>query len=254
MKNIALINRNLHDLNPLIVGEEACCPCHKFGPAIRNYTLIHFVSKGKGTFTREGVDYEVRAGEAFIIREGEITTYIADEKEPWTYNWVCFDGELSHSFNELPAVVPVPRNWAREMLDACENDGMKEYRIAALLFEMYAEMLSKKKPQNHYVRRVKNYIDNMYMQKITVEGLAQMLNMDRRYLSRLFKSKIGKSIQEYIISVRIDEAKRRLDSGSSVFEAAVLCGYEDVCNFSKMFKRLTGKCPKAYKQSQQKMR
>ena len=129
------------------------------------------------------------------------------------------------------------------MLNACEGDGMGEYRIAALLFEMYAELFATQKPQNHYVRRVKNYINALYMQPLRVEEIAEKLNLDRRYLSRLFKEKTGITVQEYLIEVRLNEAKKQLENGSSVSQAAQLSGYEDVCNFSKMFKARFGISP-----------
>ncbi len=247
MRDVVLINRHFRDLNPLSVGEEYCASGHRFGPAVRNYTLIHFVLKGQGTFIRENRSYAVHAGEAFVIRPEEVTTYMADESDPWYYQWVGFDGELSARFAQLPPVLTYSKNWTEDMLSASENDGMLEYRIAALLFGMCTEFFAVQKPQNHYVRRVKNYIDTLYMQPLRVEEIADKMNLDRRYLSRLFKTKTGETIQEYLIRVRIEEAKRRLSAGASVAEAAQLSGYEDICNFSKMFKRITGVTPKNWR-------
>ncbi len=247
MKDLVLVNRHFHDLNPLIVGEEHCEPGHHYGPSVRNYTLIHFVVTGEGTFTRGGVTYHLGAGEAFIIRPNEVTTYVADEKNPWYYQWVGFDGALTANFEGLPPVVHYSQNWVEKMLEAYENDGMYEYHIAALLFEMCTEFFADQKPQNHYVRRVKNYINTLYMQHIRVEEIADKMNLDRRYLSRLFKEKTGLSVQEYLIAVRMNEAKKHLESGASVARAAQLAGYEDVCNFSKMFKRTFGVSPGNWK-------
>ena len=81
------------------------------------------------------------------------------------------------------------------------------------------------------------------MQDLRVEEIADKMNLDRRYLSRIFKEKTGQTVQEYLISVRMEAAKQQLVRGASVNEAAKLSGYEDVCNFSKMFKRLFGVSP-----------
>ena len=237
-----LMNRNFFDLNPLNVGEEDCAPGHRYGPAVRSYTLIHFVRSGEGTFLSGGEIYTVHAGEAFLIRPDEVTLYYASEENPWSYSWIGFDGALSARFAELPPVFPC-RNFGKEILAACENDGMSEYRIASVLFSMYAEFFAMEKPHNHYVRKVKNYINTQYMQPVYVEEIADRMNLDRRYLSRLFKEKTGQTVQEYLILVRLEAAKKQLLRGATVAEAAQLSGYDDVCNFSKMFKKELGISP-----------
>jgi AraC-like DNA-binding protein len=97
------------------------------------------------------------------------------------------------------------------------------------------------------VRRVKDFIRAAYMQNIRVEQIAETMNLDRRYLSRLFKEKTGQSVKEYLSDVRMEEAKRYLKTGVSVTECAHLTGYDDVCNFSKMFKKHTGISPRRFK-------
>ena len=248
MRDLTLINRSLRDLNPLIVGEEDCAPGHPYGPAVRPYTLIHFVRSGEGCFTRGGVTYTLHAGQAFLICPDEVTFYCASEENPWSYSWVGFDGALSRRFGELPPVFDYTRNWAEEMLAAFENDGMSEYRMASLLLLMYAELFATQKPHNHYVRRVKNYIDTRYMQAVHVEEIAEQMNLDRRYLSRLFKEKTGHTVQEYLIFVRMEAAKTQLLKGATVLQAAQLSGYEDVCNFSKIFKKVLGMSPGHWRQ------
>ncbi len=245
--DITIINRHLKDLNPLVLGEESCSPSHSYGPMARKYTLIHFVYHGHGTFYRGGVSYEVYKGEAFIIRPGEITTYYASEDDPWYYRWIGFDGELSKKFAKLPPVFPFTTDWADEMLSLDFDTGVFEYAIAAKLYMMYSEFFADKKHKSDYVGSVKSYVNALYMQQIRVKEIAEKMNLDRRYLSRIFKAKVGKSIQEYIISVRMEEAKKLLEKGYSVAETAQLCGYDDTCNFSKMFKREFGVSPGRWK-------
>ena len=108
---------------------------------------------------------------------------------------------------------------------------------------MYAEFFASQKHSNHYIKRVKNYVQTMYMHPLRVENIAQMVNLDRRYLSRVFKERVGCSIQEYIIEVRMEQAKQHLERGVTVAQTAQLCGYDDVSNFSKMFKKYTGMTP-----------
>lgn len=53
-KQILLVNRHWHDVNPVDCGWEACKPGHAFGPAARFYWLLHYVVQGRGTFTAGG--------------------------------------------------------------------------------------------------------------------------------------------------------------------------------------------------------
>lgn len=59
-------------------GREDCEKGHFFGPAVRSHQLIHFVLKGKGIYRTEYGEYEIKEGEAFLIRPGEVTYYRAD--------------------------------------------------------------------------------------------------------------------------------------------------------------------------------
>jgi YesN/AraC family two-component response regulator len=183
-----------------------------------------------------------------LILPNEITTYSASKTDPWHYRWIGFDGALSESFTALPPVFSYSTDWAKEMLEANHEGGVFEYIIAAKLFLMYAEFFADKKHKNDYVSTVIDYISALYMQEIRVEDIAKKMNLDRRYLSRIFKQRTGKSIQEHLISVRMDEAKKLLKSGHSVIGAAKLCGYDDVCNFSKMFKKSVGVSPGKWKE------
>ena len=251
MGEVFLTNRNFKDLNPIIFGHEECSSGKSFGPAIRKYTLIHYVEQGCGKLFKNGEEYDVRAGEAFIILPNEITFYQADKEDPWTYRWIGFDGTLSEKYKDIPPVVPV----SNEIFPNIDQDPtevpMVEYILASQLFSMTATLLSGVKHKNHYVRQVKNYISSCYMQDMSIGKLADHLRLDRRYLSRLFKEKTGETIQDYLTRVRMEEARRLLSLGQSVSEAASLCGYTDTCNFSKMFKKYFGTSPNNLKKRSQ---
>lgn len=249
--DLALVNRHLGDLNPLLLGYEDCTPGHSFGPAVRQYTLIHYVRSGKGKIYKGDAIYEAHAGEAFLILPHEVVTYTADGEDPWSYRWIGFDGALSERFATLPTIFPLSEKWLREMI-LCVSDELCEYRIAAVLLRMYATLFAPEEEANDYVRQVRDYIRAAYMQDIHVEEIADRMNLNRRYLSRLFKARTGKTVQDYLIDVRMSEAKKLLAQNRSVAEAAVLCGYQDVFNFSKMFKRRFGISPRQWWQLKQK--
>ena len=249
--NLLLTDRKLLDLNPLVAGEERCAPGHSFGPAVRKYTLIHYVLRGKGTLYARGGAYPVGAGQAFVIAPEEVTTYTADTQDPWHYRWIGFNGALSFRFSQLPPVLNLPETFFGRMMHLPNQNATAEYLLAGELFSLYAYLFADSPSGSPHVHRVENYIRSNYMHPISVEQLARDLNLDRRYLSRLFKEKNGMSIQEFLVRVRLEEAQRLLLRGCSVKESARLAGYEDVSNFSKMFKKHIGKTPASLRPSRE---
>ncbi len=248
--DVLLTNRHFAELNPIIMGAERCNGGHRFGPAVRGYTLLHYVVSGRGVFCNEQGRYPVKAGEVFRILPGEVTVYQADEEDPWNYRWIGFDGSLATRFAELPPVFALPPEAAASFSLEDADDGVAEYRIAAKLFRLYAELFSMGGKKSNYVRRVQDYIAASYMTRLRVEEIAAYMHLDRRYLSRIFREKLGQSIQEYILSVRMEEAAKLLTQGLRVGEVAERCGYSDAFLFSKLFKKQFGISPMHWKKQQ----
>ena len=77
------------------LGMERCAPGHRYGPAAREYTLIHCVFSGKGEFFADGKRYALGAGQGFLICPRMLASYRADEQDPWTYGWMGYSGALA---------------------------------------------------------------------------------------------------------------------------------------------------------------
>ena len=241
--SVALTNLQLQELNPVIAGRHRCKPGHRFGPHIRSYTLLHYVRSGKGTLYVGQKAYPVRAGQVFMILPGQVTTYEADQNDPWSYCWVGFDGALSASFTSLPPVFEVEEDAFLSIFPQDEQHN-PELWIAGGLYRLYARLFQPPKEENSHVQKVKNFIRTGYMDDLTVEGIADSISLDRRYLSRLFKEHTGSTIQQYLLHTRLEAADQYLRQGYSVQEAAALSGYRDVPNFSRMYKLHYGTAPK----------
>lgn len=242
-----VVNKGFKELNPLISGYEKCRAGHFFGPAIREYYLLHFVKSGKGIYKVGQKIHQVKSGQVFLIKPGEVTYYKADERGPWEYIWIGFDGNLSHKFASLPYVFEMNGRPFCDIFLAQDYKNCREEFLAAKLFEIYCELFeSKEKPKKEYVRQACDYIKANYANDISVKTIAELIGIERTYLSKIFKEKTRETVREYIINIRLDKARAFLENGSNVSEAARLCGYRDVFNFSKMFKKKYGVPPKKY--------
>jgi AraC-like DNA-binding protein len=241
MKKTMIIDQHFDDLNPISFGRLKCAPGHQYGPVIRDHVVIHYVENGQGVLYKNDAAYPVHKGQAFIIVKGERASYVADKNDPWEYRYIAFTGKLSSRYNSLPPVINVKDIIFPNVEEY--RDGVTEYVLAGQLFRLTAELFAEEKHSNQYVRKVKNLIKNTYMEELRIEQIAKEVSLDRRYLSRIFKKETGKTIQEYLLSTRMKYACIFLKDGRSVSECAALCGYSDLPNFSKMFKRTYGISP-----------
>lgn len=241
-----LENKHFKDFSPQDFGYQDCGPLHSFGPAIRNYYLIHYIEKGTGTFKNEHGEYKLKAGDAFLIRPGEVTVYTADAKNPWSYIWIGFTGDMASGFDDIPDTFQPDGSIFTETKTYPVS--LIEERLASSLFRLYCNLFEKSSSPD-YVNKVIGFINSRYMEEIRIEEIAGSLNLNRKYLSRIFKAKTGTTMQEYLINKRLTEARNLLEKGYNVGETATLCGYPDTFAFSKAFKAHFGQPPKAYKKT-----
>lgn len=244
-----LLNRNLQDLNPLFAGWSQCPPGQHIVPDHRHSTLIHYVIAGKGMFHLGSVSYNVHAGQAFIIFPGQVASYSADKDDPWQYCWIGFTGALAESFSSLSPVFDMPQDSFCNLKNMDPDDEGLVYHLAADLFSFYGKYLRSDSKRPNYVQMVADYIQASYTRPLTVQEIADHVGLNRYYLSRYFKNKTGRTIQEQILDVRLSEARRYLMLGYSVKETAGLCGYSAASIFSKLFKKEYDMSPSEFRES-----
>lgn len=93
------------------------------------------------------------------------------------------------------------------------------------------------------VRKVEEYINENFKQDIRLQALADLVGMTTTSFSRFFKLRTGRTVSDYIIDVRLGHAARMLaDSTTSVVEICYECGFNNVSNFNRIFKKRKG-CP-----------
>lgn len=238
----------LTDIIPLFIGYENCLPAHSFGPFARSSYLIHYVTSGKGVYERGGKKYTVKKGEAFIIYPDEATTYTADKENPWSYIWVAFEGSLASELLVLERpVVKIngePFYEVKNLVDTA--DYISAEKVASVIMQVFNDIFAVKNTRSNVITQIENYVKTQYMTDISVDGIALAVRLDRRYLSRLFKNEKGVSLQDFIITVRLERAKELLLRGVKVKDVASNCGYQSQFNFTKAFKKRFNVSPSKY--------
>ena len=101
------------------------------------------------------------------------------------------------------------------------------------------------------IAKIKNYIDINFCGDISSKTIADEFNLLQNSLNKKFKKYIGQSIQEYILQLRINNAKYWLKNTSlSISKIAMKCGFNSPAYFSKYFKKVTQISPIEYRQEQ----
>lgn len=91
------------------------------------------------------------------------------------------------------------------------------------------------------------YMEEHYMEEITLEELARYIGISPQHFSKIFKDDIGLNYIEWLTRLRIDVAKRLLSEGGlSVKEVCYLVGYNDPNYFSRIFRKTEGVSPSSY--------
>ena len=103
------------------------------------------------------------------------------------------------------------------------------------------------------VQKVQKYIGEHYQEEITLGFLADMVGMTPVSFSRFFRLRTGKTLSDYIIDIRLGFATRLLvDSTHTVAEICYSCGFNNLSNFNRMFKRKKGCSPKEFRDNYRK--
>ena len=98
------------------------------------------------------------------------------------------------------------------------------------------------------IENIKSYIDENLLHDFSMADLSTVFNYNEKYLGRLFKQKTGNTIKEYCNIAKIKKARHLLqNSNLSIADIAGQVGYNNVTYFNRIFKRITGLSPQAYR-------
>lgn len=151
-------------------------------------------------------------------------------------------------------VKPIASTEFSENLNALANIGNRASppRVAQLLnaavpselrVQPIAPSVARLQPALHYVKQ-------HYPEKVSANAAAGECGLTRFEFSRKFRAAFGMTFREYLLRVRITEARRLLtEGGASVTSVGYSVGFNDGSHFARMFKRYTGMLPSQYEPS-----
>ena len=250
-------------------GIEQGIPGFGYKYEVLKNAVMHYVSKGKGTFKVNNKIFNLKQGGIFIILKGMSVEYMASMDDPWEYYWIGFSGSNSIEYlnrtsiidsyvvtctenSKIPNIILNMCEISKNYNPSCSDDIVLLRELYSLLYtfikEFPKEFEYKDKELHTYIQDAINFINSNYMNSITVNEIANHVNLSRSYLYKMFIKNLKASPQKYLINLRMYKATLLLKSTKlPIGEVANKVGYTDSLLFSKTFSKYFSMSPLNYR-------
>lgn len=238
---------------------------------------ISYVVSGCCDFYANGKVFHATQGDIHLVSQGMWHKIVAGEQDNFRMAYIgfCFrksDNEMKQLadfylnpplvlqndkhfsrtlFEQLLYEIYSAQSYSMEVIDACINQLLIHvYRIFQCGSEgenhRIVEEARLERIIGHTVFKTLRYIDNNIYDISSISKIAEELKYNPAYLSRIFREKMGITLQQYVEEKRVERAKLLLEEGMSVTDTAARLGYASSQSFCKMFSRCEGCSPTIY--------
>lgn len=266
------------DLTIDFYGFEQCTPKYGFGPAIRENYVLHYIESGKGTFYYNGNKTSLEAGDLFLLKPNKLTYYEADEVDPWSYYWIGISGSKSRDYFSLSkihrdSVLKVPNKSEThtvyllvksiiEQNEKLKHSAPSQLHLLGGIYELLFNLATiapetrhkEVHPSEQLCINCRHIIETSYTSTtLTIQTIADTLNVNRSYLTTIFCDYFNTSPKEYLNQVRMKRAKYLLENTHEPIKfIAFSVGFSDPLYFSKVFKNYFKATPSSFRTKPEK--
>ncbi len=151
-------------------------------------------------------------------------------------------------FSDLPSF----EVYFSQIHNIMRTNNVQEDLLSVAIHRILAQLATYHEPIRNMtdaVSAAKYYIEKNYMENISLDTLSEISSLSKYHLSREFRKSTGYSPHEYLINVRLEEAKRMLSStADSVESIAFSCAFCSSANFIRTFRKKTGITPNKFRE------
>lgn len=222
---------------------------------------IVYVFSGGQYINIDGIDYEVKEGQAAIIFPDIVHHYYKNEERqteavllistPKLYSNIFPD--IVDLTPEAPIITKVDAatDFAFRELSTCSSYSEKFGWSLVILSKLMKQLQLKKNsgaPVEHLTQKIVQYIGENFKQDITLDTLAQEFSVSKFYISHIFSEKIKINFRNYLALIRAEYAAGLIRSTSDSITNICSCsGFTSQRTFNRAFKQIYGMTPREYK-------
>lgn len=238
------------------------------GRILDEYQII-YITQGTGVFQSASVgETKVKEGSIFVLFPHEWHRFKPDKSSGWNECWVGFKGSIADNivinrfFNSHEALLDIGMNdeimtLLMQIIEHAKNEKTGyQALISGIVLHLMGHIYSTLKGQNitelnHtelIINKARLILRANIEKIISVESLAEELNVSYSWFRRAFKDYTGIPPNQYHLQLKIEKAKLLLaDPGQSIKEIGFTLNFESPSHFSKLFKNKTGLSPADYR-------
>jgi len=215
------------------------------------HNVLLIVFEGVLKFNEDGTDYEINHGEYYIQRKGGIQKGNYESDEP-KYLYIHFNSDFVESGE---TILPVRGNYNMERLlplcrklDKYAHEKRPRTEVLSIFYEILSLLYKKDKHENETARKIRRYIEENYLDNITLQKLSKEFSFSKNHVINIFKAEYGVTPFEYINNIKIKNCEYLLEvTGESIENIAFNCGFNNYSQFYRLFIRKNGMTPKEYR-------
>lgn len=225
--------------------------------------LLLYTMAGEGWLQYQGRTVPLLPGSLALIDCTLPHAYGSAEAATWELEWVHFSGSAIEGY-----LSEIKENWASVRLEDAQDqmeqimamggryEILEEIRCSTALIRLCSALLcalqaasgTALSPVAPVVQEAQRYLEEHYSSDIHLDALAARLQISKYYLAHTFKRQVGSSPYEYLINVRLSQAKGLLRSTDQTVETiAARCGFRSASHFIQVFKSHESLTPVQYR-------
>lgn len=238
-----------------------------------DYAMLIYCTEGKGQYHIYDKTYLIEKNQYIILPPHVPYSFEADANDPWTIYWIHFQGKLSESFlspNSSPKTIlsdersrqQVRIQLFEETYNSFAMGYIKEYLSysSMCLYTLLSTFLFQEQfrhngaPNHHelsFSMRVIHYLQEHVETNLTLQDLAKYFKYSESHFSTLFQKETGSSPISYFTRLKIQKACQYIElTDMKLNEIAMRLGFGEQAYFSRVFTKIMGMSPSAYRKKE----